>query len=431
MHEQGDAGGGEATPNGRVRVALLTPVGRGAVAVVGVAGTAAPAVVDRLFRSRSGRPVADRADGAICFGRWQSLDGGAAEEVVVARLAADRLEVHCHGGLAAPEAIVRSLARHGADIVPWQTWLRPGDGGPADRDATAHDAAVEARIAVCRAGGPAAARILCRQIAGALDLEIDRIRSLRAAGDDRAATMACDRLLRAGRVGLRLTTPWRIAVVGPVNAGKSSLVNALAGHARSLVSPLPGTTRDLVTSRLVIDGWEIELVDTAGLRDDEPAGGVERAGIARAVAVQAEVDLVLRVTPADRQDAETRRATEGESGEPARFTPAARPAPPAMIEVVSKVDLVADSPGRTAPSRTAPDAVLTSAVTGAGIDRLAKRIVATLVPETTAEPDLLAGAVPFTAAQLALIEGWRCRGPRGTGVSPSARPPCPGRGAGA
>jgi hypothetical protein len=84
-----------------------------------------------------------------------------------------------------------------------------------------------------------------------------------------------------------------------------------------------------------------------------------------------------------------------------------------------------------APSPTAPDAVLTSAVTGAGIDRLAERIVATLVPETTAEPDLLAGAVPFTAAQLALIEGLRCRGPRETGVSPLARPPCPGRGAGA
>lgn len=248
--------------------------------------------------------------------------------------------------------------------------------------------------------GPAARgprRILGRQIAGALDREIDRIGHLRAAGDEQAVGAACDLLLRASRVGLRLTTPWRVAVVGPVNAGKSSLVNALAGHARSIVSAVPGTTRDLVATRIVLDGWEIELVDTAGLRPAAVAGGVERAGIERTLAVQAEVDLVLRVTAVDQPDAP-------EAGTAARGGTAGIGLPP-LIDVIAKADLLAE--GRH-PAAMAGDArtlvppvgtwttVVTSAVAGRGIDRLAAAIVAAVVPEATSAPDLLAGAVPFT-----------------------------------
>jgi tRNA modification GTPase len=350
-------------------VAVLTPAGRGALAVVGVAGPAAGGLVDSLFAPRGGRPVAERSDGSVAFGRWGG-DGG--EEVVVVRLAADRLEVHCHGGLAAAAAIVAGLVAAGGREIAWPEWLSTvaGAGGQV---------AAEARAALAVAGGPRAAQVLCRQLAGGLDGEMARIARLVAAGDAAAARAAGSRLLEAARVGLRLTSPWRVVVAGRVNAGKSSLVNALAGHARAIVSPVPGTTRDMLETRIVLDGWEVDLVDTAGERGtDEPVGPVETAGIARAAAAAATADLVLRVVPAD-------------GTEPTR--------PPGTRElvVISKADLAAGS-GTTWPAAAVP----TSAATGTGIAALAARIVAEVVPEA-GDRDLLAGPVPFTPRQVEVI----------------------------
>lgn len=358
---------------GTVLVALLTPPGRGALAVVGVAGADAAVAVDRCFESRAGS-VAERADGAICFGRWRATLDSAGEELVVVRYAADRIDVHCHGGEAAAAALQGSLVAAGATAIGWTEWLRRTGGSEID---------VEARIALAVAGGPKAARILCRQLAGALEDEFQRIELLRAAAEHAAVEAAVTRLLAAARVGLRLTRPWRVVVAGEVNAGKSSLVNAIAGHARCIVSPEPGTTRDLVTTRLVLGGWEVDLVDTAGLRDGATGGdvgAVERAGIARAVAARGEADLVLRVVAGDEQAAGS-------------VTPQ-----PCELLVVTKSDLAGADRGRGRA-----DAVWTSAVTGAGIEELAARIVERLVPEERDDPELLAGPVPFTERQVGVI----------------------------
>jgi tRNA modification GTPase len=356
-----------------VRVALFTPPGRGALAVVGVAGPGAASAVDRCFESRGGR-VAERADGAICFGRWRVTSDSNGEELVVVRQAADRVEVQCHGGEAAAAAVLGSLVAAGAIAVDWKEWLR-ASGLP--------EIELEARAAVTLAGGPKAARILCRQLAGGLDRELQRIEQLRVAGAHASAEAAVARLLAAARVGLRLTRPWRVVVAGEVNAGKSSLVNAIAGHARCIVSSEPGTTRDLVTTRLVLGGWEVDLVDTAGLRDGAAGGdvgAVERAGISRAVAAHAQADLVLRVVASDTVAKEITDAQPGE------------------LLVVAKSDVTAADGGR---GRV--DAVWTSAVTGDGIDELAARIIERLVPEERDDPGLLAGPVPFTERQVGVI----------------------------
>jgi tRNA modification GTPase len=345
------------------RIALLTPPGRGALAVVGVAGPRACDLADRLFQPRGGRPLAERPERSIAVGRWQAVPGAAGEELVVVRQAVDRLEIHCHGGTAAAEAVLGSLEAAGAIRQAWPEWLAAGDADPI---------AIEARQALAVAAGPRAARILGRQLSGALAAELNRIKGL-AAADRRPAAA---RLLRAARVGLRLTEPWRVVVAGPVNAGKSSLVNALAGHARSIVSPQPGTTRDLVTTRLVLGGWEVDLVDTAGGREDPAtASPTERAGIARAAEASAMADLVLRVVPAG--------------------SPPPEPGPREIV-VVSKADLVEDGGLPTS-------AAVTSAITGRGIAALEGRIVAALVPEDTAEPGLLDGPVPFTPRQVGLV----------------------------
>ncbi len=363
-------------PADEIRVALLTPAGRGALAVVGVAGPGAEAIVSRLFTPRGGRPLASRPDGAIAFGRWGDGAGGAGEDLVVVRRRMDDLEIHCHGGLAASEAVIGGLERLGARRLAWPEWLR--SGGESEIE-------VEARAAFARAAGPQSARILTRQLTGVLDAEWARVQGLRAAGDAAAARAAIDRLLRAARVGLRLVRPWRVVLAGRVNAGKSSLVNALAGHARSIVSSEPGTTRDLLETRVVIGGWEMDLVDAAGERDAEEAAGataVERAGIAKALAARGVADLVIRVV--DLRDA-------------------AASAPGAMDEllVVTKIDLNHDR-----SAAVSEHAIRTSAVTGEGIDALAEAIVQRLVPEESAEPDLLAGAVPFTERQVEWIRAW-------------------------
>ena len=189
-----------------VSVALLTPPGRGALAVVGLAGRGAAGLADQAFAARGGRPVAAREDGAIAFGTWRAT----AEEVVVVRRTADVVEVHCHGGVAAAAAVIASLVALGAAEVPWPRWLAATGASVT---------VVEAHKALATVGGPKAARILARQVAGALDAELERIARLRQRGDEAAAAAAVARLERAARVGLRLVRPWRVVLAGAVNAG--------------------------------------------------------------------------------------------------------------------------------------------------------------------------------------------------------------------
>jgi tRNA modification GTPase len=370
--------GGDPRGARLVRVAVLTPKGRGALAVIGVAGPAACELADRLFAARGGRQLTDRSDGSICVGRWQGINDPevAGEELVVVRRSAESLEIHCHGGLAAPEAVLASLEASGATRQSWRTWAA---------DAAESEIDHEARLILSGVAGPRNALILARQLTGCLQREIDRIAGLEP-GPDRTA--AAERLLRASRVGLRLAEPWRVVLTGPVNAGKSSLVNALAGHARSIVSAEPGTTRDLVTTSVVLGGWEIDLVDSAGLRpDDRAASATERAGIARAVAAAGAADLVVRV-----ESIEERGNAAGLPGD-------------GDLRVVTKHDLA--SPGWRPPA----DAIATSAVTGRGMAEFAAAIVARLVPEETSNPELLAGPVPFTARQVELIRRLGSGGP--------------------
>jgi len=362
---------------------VLTPPGRGAIAVVGVSGPGAVNLVGRLFAPRGVTPLAARPDGAIAFGAW--VPSG--EHVVVVRHRSDRLEIHGHGGTAAPAAVLGSLVAAGAVAGRWQDWCSLG---PCAR---------EAFEALPKAAGPKASRILARQAAGLLDREFAGL-AVAVAHDDRStAGHLVERLQAASRVGLRLTEPWRVVVVGEVNAGKSSLVNAILGHARSMVSPLPGTTRDLVVASVVLDGWAVELIDTAGDRGGLPEDSVsEREGIARAAEAARRADLVVRVLPS-----------------------AAAPPPPAWpgvpeLVVRSKADL-----GGVPPHE---GVVATSAVSGLGIETLADAIVARLVPEERASPGVLAGPVPFTSRQVEVLERFAgaAQSPSSSAASPGFRP---------
>jgi tRNA modification GTPase len=157
-------------------------------------------------------------------------------------------------------------------------------------------------------------------------------------------------LLGDARRGRLIREGLRIAIVGEPNVGKSSLFNALAGASRAIVTDVPGTTRDLVTEVVDIEGLRVTLVDTAGLR--ETSDPIELEGVARARQTIAVADLVLRVD--DRSRPRTRQdVLHGK-----------------VLYVANKTDL--------APAWTDDDAVCVSATTGAGLEELRQRIAAEL-----------------------------------------------------
>ena len=185
-----------------------------------------------------------------------------------------------------------------------------------------------------------------------------------------------DELLERADVGLHLAKPWRVVLAGRPNVGKSSLINALVGYERAIVHEAPGTTRDIVTALTALDGWPVELADTAGLRvGDEP---LEVAGIALARRQAAEADLLLLVF-----DRNTAWSAEDE---------ALVKAWPAALAVLNKCDLPAAAGRR-------PTGVEVSAQSGAGLAELAPAMVARLVPRAP-EPG---EAVPFLESHVELL----------------------------
>ena len=186
--------------------------------------------------------------------------------------------------------------------------------------------------------------------------------------------------------------PGESSSFGAPNVGKSSLINALAGYERAIVSPTPGTTRDVVTVTTAIDGWPVQLSDTAGFRETQDE--LESAGIKLATTALSRADLAIFVHDAARLS---------ENPATPRHHRTARPCIAcAAIHVVNKIDLIPAAERlqllqqfvNSRPEIGQPHAV--SALNGEGIADLISAIARTLVPVS-----LPAGsAVPFTSEQV-------------------------------
>jgi tRNA modification GTPase len=356
-------------------VAMLTPPGRGAVAVVTVDGQQSVLLVEKFFRPIRGGRLSDRESQQIVYGRWGQEPG---EDVIVCRRSETQVEVHCHGGVSAVRRIIDDLTAAGAIEQDWPAWISHHESTPIQ---------AAARQALANATTLRAAAILLDQYHGALEAAIRSIVELldRPNPNSQAAAAVSELLARAS-LGLHLTEPWRVVIAGPPNVGKSSLINALLGFQRAIVFDLPGTTRDVVIAVTALDGWPVELSDTAGLRSsDDP---LELAGIERARHQAAAADCLLLVFDASHPwSAENQQLVDDW---------------PAAIVVHNKSDL-------SAPDTRAPPGLPTSALAGEGIDRLTAAVLSRLITVDLSSGD----AVPFTdeyvaglsAVEKALREG--------------------------
>jgi len=351
------------------RFAVLTPAGRGAIATVAVRGRNAAPIISRRFSSARGRSLADLAVGRAAFGRFRTA-ADCAEELVVGIVAPDEVEIHCHGGRAAVAAICEALIAEGCIQVAPSAWLQSEITDPL---------AAEALLALSQARTERTAAVLLDQFRGALARDLEGVEELITADNHQAASDAIQLLLSRAEFGRHLTTPWRIAIAGRPNAGKSSLMNALVGYERAIVFAEPGTTRDVLTASTAIDGWPLDLLDTAGLRQSTEA--IEAEGIARAQRQIATADLVLLV--ADLTETWDSEILQRLSGLVADQQSSAKS--PRLLLVHNKCDVAQ----KLADDR--PAGAVISARTGEGIESLCHSIIQTLVP---APPETNA-AVPF------------------------------------
>jgi tRNA modification GTPase len=341
------------------RVACLTPPGRGAIATIGLHGPQAWEITRQLFRTRKGTELpATPLPGRFWLGR---LGTDIADEVILAVRQTDPvpyLEAHCHGGREAVRLLLDLFRSRGLVACSWDEFLHHTDDDPLR---------AAAAVALARAPTVRTAAILLDQHRGAFAAAIADILASLDHGDTAAAAQRLDQLAHFAPLGRHLTDPWRVTVAGAPNVGKSSLVNALAGYQRSVVAPTPGTTRDVVTVNLAVDGWPVELSDTAGLRT---AGeSLEEAGIQRARAAAAQADLCLWVLNASAEPV----WPDAGSG--------------AVRLVVNKVDL---PPAWDLNQATG--AARVSAQTGEGLPELCAALSGWLVPDVPPEGT----AVPFT-----------------------------------
>lgn len=351
--------------------ALASGAGRAAVAVMRLSGPGTGALLTRL----AGRlPEPRRAS----LRRLRDPQGEILDEGLVLWFPApgsytgeDSAELHLHGGAAVIAAVAEALVRLGA---------RPAEAGEFTRraflngrmdlteaegiaDLIAAETEAQRRQALRQAGGALArlhgewaerlTTLLAHQEAAIEFADEDLPTDLgdRARAGARALRAEIAAHLADDRRGERLREGLLVAILGAPNAGKSSLLNALAGRDAAIVSARAGTTRDVVEVRLDLAGVPVTLADTAGLR--EGADEIEQEGIRRARRRAEEADLVLAVFAADTPPDPATLAWVG----------------PGAIVLANKVDIAAPP-----ASIGGMAALAVSARTGAGLDRLRERL---------------------------------------------------------
>ncbi len=197
--------------------------------------------------------------------------------------------------------------------------------------------------------------------------EIDFLQKADAQGQLERLQQTLARVMQRARQGALLREGIKVVIAGQPNAGKSSLLNALAGAELAIVTPVAGTTRDVVSQTIQIEGVPLHVIDTAGLRESEDA--VEKIGIQRAWGQIEAADAVLFLHDLTRVDSPDYLAGDAAVAH-ALATRLPRSVP--VIEVWNKLDAAPDAP---APRVAGHDSIRLSARTGSGLEALRRKLL--------------------------------------------------------
>ncbi|MCX7994030.1 MAG: tRNA uridine-5-carboxymethylaminomethyl(34) synthesis GTPase MnmE [Fimbriimonadales bacterium] len=297
--------------------AIATPPGEGGIGVIRISGEGATEIAERVFRRKSKTPLQARR---VYFGEVVDPDTGETLDRALlipfhaphSYTGEDVAELHCHGSPYLLRRVLEQVCLLGARLAqPGEFTLRAFLNGKLDL------AQAEAVADLIRARSDAQLRSalalhtgrLSRQVQSLSDALLGAIATVEAhidfseeIGELNPETLApvleslirqMDALLRDAPAGRILREGARIAIVGRPNVGKSSLLNALLGEERAIVTDIPGTTRDTIEESFQIGGVPMVVLDTAGLR--ESADVVEQMGIERARRAAEQADLILFV----------------------------------------------------------------------------------------------------------------------------------------
>lgn len=380
--------------------AIATAPGRGAVGIVRVSGPS----VTALAQAICGRQLKPREATYLPF---RATDGSPIDQGLAIHFPAphsytgeDVLELQAHGGPVVLQLLLARCLEAAAEIdtqtqQPRLAGLRVAEPGEFTQRAFLNDkidlAQAEAIADLIDASTEAAARSASRSLSGefsreihalrdalihlrmlveaTLDFpeeEIDFLQKADADGQLQRLQQTLARVMQRARQGALLREGIKVVIAGQPNAGKSSLLNALAGAELAIVTPVPGTTRDIVSQTIQIEGVPLHVIDTAGLR--ESADQVEQIGIARAWGQIENADAVLFL-----HDLTRWQAPDYADADRAIARMLAEKLPPAVpvLDVWNKLDAI---PASALPV-AAGDGLRLSAKSGSGLDELRRRLL--------------------------------------------------------
>jgi tRNA modification GTPase len=345
--------------------AIATPPGEGGVAIVRICGSQALAVAEKIFSGN----VRSYASHTLHFGHIVDLQGEVVDDVLLAVMHAPRsytgeetVEIHCHGGSLITRRVLQTVLSAGARAArPGEFTFRAYMSGKLDLPQA------EAVQKLIGAKNELALQAAASQLQGALSKKIVEIQKelltvcaiLEAAVDFPeegldfsllktvqssiiATKTYLEKLLLTFHDGKRLHEGLTLCLCGIPNVGKSSLMNALLGKERAIVTDIPGTTRDILEADLMLGNLHVRLVDTAGIREADEV--IEQEGIRRTYRAMEEADLILLVCDAERGITFQDEALLGHAPESKTVyiwnkidTPLSRPTPQQFIPISAKL----------------------------------------------------------------------------------------------